>query len=345
MVSRVSEGRGDAIRRQEQLDRTVNMLSEQQCIDILRRKLLTSDEANNRELITGIGDDAAVIHYSQTMVLSVDTVSEGTHFTRQLIDLQTLARKAMRTAVSDLHAMGAVAKSCLCAWSLPQDIRLEEFESLVDGSADEANEQKMTVIGGNLCRASNITLTTTVIGTASERGVVHRCGAKVGDSIWVCGRLGWAAVGLLLLQRSKENTLSAANQRFVQYWRLPPNHAAFGKQLPEFAHAAIDVSDGLSTDLLRICKASTVGAELWIDRLANDPDFEAACHQLKIDPLQTMLDGGEDYALLFTAPAHLTPPAPALQIGVITAPEAGVQVLRNNQKSVLLAQGYEHFSP
>lgn len=287
----------------------------------------------------GIGDDAALLRTTADSALSVDCCVEGVHFERRLIDFRALGRRALEAALSDLAAMGARPRACLCALILPDDVTDAELYALADGYAEAAREAGAPVIGGNLARGRELSITSTVLGDAGPRALT-RGGARPGEQLFVTGQLGAAALGLALLQAGKPELGPA----FVARWRAPRARLAEGLQLAASASAAIDISDGLLQDLEHLCRASGAGAELWADRLPLLPGHDEVAQKLGLDGLSLALSGGEDYELLFTQAAP-EPPAgvAATAIGRIVA--EGVTVLDAQGKPLEIERrGYRHFA-
>jgi thiamine-monophosphate kinase len=280
------------------------------------------------QVALGIGDDAALLRTTADSVLSVDSCVEGVHFERELLDFHTLGRRALEAALSDLAAMGARPRACLCALILPTDLADAELYALADGYAEAAREAGAPVIGGNLARGRELSITSTVLGDAGPR-TLTRGGARPGDTLFVTGELGAAALGLALLKAGRPELGPA----FVTRWRAPRARLAEGQLLAPHASAAIDVSDGLLQDLEHLCRASGVGAELWAERLPLLPGHHEVAAALGLDGLSLALSGGEDYELIFTQAA---PQAPA---GVAATAIGGIVDLGVRVLDVLDAQG------
>jgi thiamine-monophosphate kinase len=204
--------------------------------------------------------------------------------------------------------------------------------------ASAADVLGLPVVGGNLARASELSITTTVLGETPC--AITRAGAAPGQGIFLSGSVGGAALGLASLRadRAHEAALSGACERFLR----PLARLDLSAWLRRHATAAIDVSDGLVQDLTHLCDASGVGAELELERIPRLPDFAALAQQLGADPVALMLAGGEDYELLFTAPSDAVPAALATRIGTTRA-SGGVRVIDAEGRALAAPAGFDHF--
>lgn len=293
------------------------------------------------QVLLGIGDDAALLGTGSATVLSVDACVEGVHFERAFIELPALGRRALEAALSDVAAMGARPLGCLCALILPDTLGDDELYALADGYAQAAREAGAPVVGGNLARGRELSITSTVVGEPGAR-TLTRSGATVGEHVFVTGQLGAAALGLSLLKAGKPEL----GPELVERWRAPRARLAEGASLCAHASAAIDVSDGLLQDLGHLCRASGVGVELWANLVPRPANHDALARTLGLDGLSLALSGGEDYELVFTQ-AAAEPPAGvgATRIGRVVEPGMGVQVFEADGKRLPVdAQGYRHFS-
>ena len=293
-------------------------------------------------LVVGIGDDAAVFDFgSPPTVVTVDTQVEGVHFRRSMLSPQSLGARAMIAAVSDVIAMAATPLGSVVALTLPGDYPDAEFRSLIDGLADAARLTGAQVIGGNLSRGSALSVTITAFGRAVTEPVTRR-GARPGDTVYVTGSLGAAALGFRILDAGRSELPNAG--RFVDRWRMPPVHVGLTAKLAGIATAAIDISDGLLQDAGHLCRASAVGATLRAEALPTPPGFVETCVELDVDPLELRLTGGEDYEILFTAPRSEAARSIATEIGVVTEGSA-VRVLDGDGAELSIeTTGFRHFS-
>jgi thiamine-monophosphate kinase len=269
-------------------------------------------------------------------VLSVDAQVEGVHFDRGFLSLQQLGARAMASALSDLAAMGAEPRAALVSLICPPALNDDELYAIMDGVGQAQARYGCVVIGGNLARGVQLSITTTVIGAAIGRALT-RSGAHAGDGLYVTGTLGSAALGLELLKRGQADRW----QEHVERWRTPIARVEAGLLAARAGtHAAIDVSDGLLQDLQHVCEASSVGCVVDLPRLPRPRDA-AIERELGVDLERLALSGGEDYELLVAAPEP--PSGDFTRIGTFSA-EIGIR-LRDGSgvPRPAEASGFDHF--
>ena len=290
----------------------------------------------------GIGDDAAVV---DGCVLSVDASIEDTHFRRAWIGrgatFEDVGYRATIAALSDLAAMGAEPRAILSSLTLPPDLAEDELDAIARGIARAARAHAAPVIGGNLARAAQLGITTTVVGRASQRAL-RRDGAAPGDAIWVTGTLGAAAIGLATLERSALHD-GIDRDPFVRRFLAPFARVDEVRSVAALVRAAIDVSDGLARDLGHLCAASGAGARIELDALPREPGHDAAARAVGLDPFAALLAGGVDYEVLVAAPDDARLGSIATRIGVITA-APGIEVVDGRGTRVPLPAGHDHFA-
>jgi thiamine-monophosphate kinase len=299
-------------------------------------------DGESKKVLVGIGDDAAVIDFgNRPAIVTVDAQVEGIHFRTDLLSCRELGYRAMLAAVSDVWAMAAMPTASVIALTLPAGLSDEDFRELIDGLADAARASGARVIGGNLSQGQSLSVTTTVFGMPISESLTRR-GARPGDSIYVTGTLGSAALGLAILEAGRLDLEGA--QRFAERWKRPPLNGQAATVLARIATAAVDVSDGCLQDLEHLAAASEVGAVLHAEAIPTAPGYQAACAALSIDPLVLALSGGEDYELLFTAPDSAESRALGTRIGEIVA-GSGARVLDAMGSAIDIDRpGFRHFS-
>ncbi len=264
-------------------------ISEFDAIELLARELA----ARGPGVDLGIGDDAALLGRIQgKLVLSVDSAVEHTHFERGWLSPEELGARALQSAASDLAAMGAAAVAALSALVLPADVGSRELKALGKGQARAAKLLGCVVVGGNIARGREWSITTTVIGRADAP--IRRRGAQPGDELWLIGEVGMAAAGLRLLQLGRARTQKPAFKRCLAAWRAPHARLREGRLLAGRASAAIDISDGLAADAGHVARASN--CRLVIDEAALEralaPELNEVARFLQLSALEFALSGG-----------------------------------------------------
>jgi thiamine-monophosphate kinase len=253
----------------------------------------------------GPGDDAAILSPSgkTDLVLSTDAFVENTHFRLKTHPADSVGYKSLARATSDLAAMGATPRCFLLTLALPKNLTSAWLDDFLKGMARAARELRIGAIGGDTTTAAAVSISITVVGEAARGRAIPRSGARPGDLIYVSGKLGRAQLGLELVLRGEARNpkFRAAGQPHL----YPKIQTALGDWLAQnqLATAMMDISDGLSTDLTRLCAASRVGARLYANKIPRVIISVLAAKRLaklKLDPLQMALHGGDDYELLFT---------------------------------------------
>jgi thiamine-monophosphate kinase len=274
------------------------------------------------------------------IVWSVDSSVEGTHFRRDLMPLEDVGFRATMAALSDLAAMGAQPMGIVSALILPTNMPDEEFFAIVRGQRDAAQAARTSIVGGNLARGEEISITTSVLGVA-ERPLL-RSGARPGDAVYVSGELGYAAVGLRLAGSTKavDDPLAL---RALEAYRRPRARIEEGLEAVRGgATAMIDVSDGLSADATHVADES--GITIVLDEASVlSLTSKRLCALAQRDALEIALTGGEDYALLAAAPEGANLPS-FTRIGRCVARGPDALLLESGGKPrPVAASGFDHF--
>jgi thiamine-monophosphate kinase len=287
----------------------------------------------------GIGDDAAVLKPPGRLVWTVDTAVEHVHFERAWLSPADLGWRSFNAAASDVCAMAGAPIAALSSVIFPAHFSALELTQLARGQRAAARALGCVIVGGNLARGRELSVTTTVLGSVT-RPLLRR-GAVLDDELWLCGDVGWAAAGLRLLQRRERAGKSVAARRALRAFRRPRAQLAAGLSLARRAHAAIDISDGLAGDAAHLAQDSGVRLVLDLSALhaTLSPSFRALAAELGISALNLALYGGEDYALLAAGPAGKRPTA-ARMIGRV---ERGRGVwLDDGQRTKRAGAGFQH---
>lgn len=306
---------------------------------------------DGKGLRIGIGDDCAVLRplAGRDLVLSCDTSLEGVHFHAHNQPPESVGYKSLARATSDLAAMGARPNFFLLTLALPNQETRGWLDRLAKGMARGAREFRMLLIGGDISRADSTMISITVLGRVTPGKALLRSGARPGDLIYVSGNLGAAQLGLELVLRGLSG--NSTWKRLLRPYFYPKIRLKLGQWLTErqVASAMMDLSDGLSMDLPRLCKASGVGARI-IEAKIPQIRIPGALSKQRFDPLALALHGGEDYELLFTVPPRFVnrlrnaPAGTSLRhIGEITKNRKVLLIAGDGTASSLPALGWDHF--
>lgn len=319
-------------------------------------------EINQASTLKGIGDDAAVLDFKdKKVVVSTDIMVEGVHFDLAYMPLKHLGYKAVVSNVSDICAMNAKATQITVSIAVSNRFPLEALEELFHGITLAANEYKVDVIGGDTTSSQKgLIISITVLGEADEEEIVYRNGAKATNLLVVTGDIGAAYMGLQVLEREKQvfqvNPNSQPDLELYTYLIERQLKPEARKDVRTLLHALeikptamIDISDGLSSEIIHLCKQSKVGCNLYEDKLPLDPQFINVCEEFDIDSTTVAINGGEDYELLFTIPIEdfdkIKGNPNFSIIGHMTEEAEGIHlVTRANTKIPLKARGWNALS-
>jgi thiamine-monophosphate kinase len=312
--------------------------------------------------LKGIGDDAAVLDFgSKKMVVSTDLLIEGVHFDLSYMPLKHLGYKAVVVNVSDICAMNAKATQITVSVAVSNRFPLEALEELFEGIAHAAKFYNVEVIGGDTTSSQKgLIISITAIGEANEDAIVYRNGAKATDLLVVTGDIGSAYMGLQVLEREKQVfQVNPNNQPDLDAYtylierQLKPEARHDIKDLLEKLElkptSMIDISDGLSSEIIHLCKQSGVGCNLYEEKIPVDPQFINVCEEFNIDSTTVAINGGEDYELLFTIKMEDYDKIKAnpnfTVIGHMTQESEGIHLItRANTKIPLKARGWDALS-
>jgi thiamine-monophosphate kinase len=325
----------------------VTDLGEHAFLDALCRRLRERRrrDPSGPQVLVEPGDDCAVLAASPyPQALTTDTLVEGVHFRSAWLSARDLGRRVTVVNLSDLAAMAATPTAVLMAVTVPPATAVQALDDILDGCADACAEAGAALVGGNLARGDQLSLTVTAIGEVRGRHL-ERSGARSGDVLVVTGTLGDAAAAVAAWLAGDEPAASLRRR-----WAAPTARVEAARKLAAAgAHAAIDLSDGLRADLGHLCRASGVGAVVERARLPRGPDV-AALDQGGSD---FALNGGEDYELLLACPPELEPSLPELSrecgvpltvLGRCTDAPGLVLQQADGRLGPLAAIGYDHFS-
>lgn len=312
--------------------------------------------------LMGIGDDAAVLDFTDNKTaVTTDLLIEGVHFDLSYMPLKHLGYKAVVVNLSDVYAMNATPTQITVSMAVSNRFPLEALEELYAGIALAAKAYNVDLIGGDTTSSkTGLLISITALGEAKEEALTYRNGAKPNDLLVVSGDLGGAYMGLQVLEREKEVfKVNPANQpdlepySYIVERQLKPEARKDIKellgQLEVLPTSMIDISDGLSSEILHLCRKSSVGCNLFEDKIPLDPTVISSCEEFNIDSTMVALSGGEDYELLFTIDqkdfSKIKGNPNLTVIGHMTDANEGAHlVTRANSKIELTAQGWNSFT-
>lgn len=332
----------------------------------------------NESTVKGVGDDCAVLHYPDSEVLvTTDMLMEGVHFDLTYIDLQHLGYKSAMVNISDIFAMNGTPRQLTVSIALSKRFKVEDMEEFYSGLRMACDKWGVDIVGGDTTSSyTGLAISITCIGEARKEDIVYRNGAKDTDLICVTGDLGAAYMGLQLLEREKsvyyqqvDEARKKNDKRALEELKgFQPNFAgkeyllqrqlqteARGDIIARFRElnirptAMMDISDGLSSELMHICKQSNCGCRIYEKNIPIDYQTAVMAEELNMNVTTCALNGGEDYELLFTVPIGDHEKIQQMDnvklIGHITRPELGqMLVTRDNQEFELKAQGWNPLS-
>ena len=323
--------------------------------------LLTAGfEPRNATTLSGVGDDAAVIAPAagEAVLCTTDSFYEGVDFDLTYFPLKHLGYKVVTAAVSDLLAMNALPSQLTVSLGLSSKLSVEALQELYEGIRFACDEHRIDLVGGDTRSSmTGLVLSLTALGLAEKERIVHRSGAQQHDLICITGNLGAAFMGLQLLEREKRVLADVehpepqfeGHEYLLEKYLKPRPRTDIVEALREekiVPTAMIDLSDGLASDLMQICKSSNCGARIYLDRIPIARQTSALAEEMHLDPVVAALHGGEDYELLFTVPLSMQEEIMRLGlvdvIGHITPASTGCYLVTpDGQQIELRAQGFQ----
>lgn len=336
----------------------ISTLGEFGLIDHLTENLPIAQSSTVR----GVGDDCAVMHYDglETLV-TTDLLLEGIHFDLTYVPLKHLGYKAVVVNLSDIYAMNGTPRQITVSLGVSKRFTLEHIEQLYAGMRIACEQYGVDIVGGDTSASvTGLIISITCLGTAPKDDIVYRNGAHDTDLICVSGDLGAAYMGLQLLEREREASEGIkdfqpdfAGREYLIERQLKPEARRDVidelRQLGVRPTAMMDVSDGLSSELLHICRSSRVGCRIYEERIPIDYQTAVMAEELNMNLVTAAMNGGEDYELLFTVPLtdheKVAQMKTARLIGRVTKPELGAYlVTRDNAELEIRAQGWNAFN-
>lgn len=316
----------------------------------------------HKSTVKGIGDDAAILNFdNKQIVVTTDLLVEGVHFDLSYMPLKHLGYKSVMVNLSDVYAMNANATQITVSIAVSNRFPLEALEELYEGIETASRIYGVDVIGGDTTSStSGLLISVTAIGEANAEDIVERSGAKPNDLLVVTGDLGGAYLGLQVLEREKEvfkvnpnNQPDLDKYAYIVERQLKPEArkdiVKLLKDLEVKPTSMIDISDGLSSEIMHLCKHSKVGCDLYENKIPLDPQVISTCEEFDIDSTTVALNGGEDYELLMTISQEDFPKIKAnpnlTVIGFMTDESVGMHlVTRAETKIPITAQGWNSLS-
>jgi len=335
----------------------ISILGEFGLIDHLTKNI----ELQNASSIVGVGDDAAVIdHFGKQTVITSDMLVEGVHFDLMYTPLKHLGYKSVVVNLSDIYAMNAIPTQIIMNIAISNRFSVEAMDEFYDGVYTACTKYGVDLVGGDTSSSQKgFIISVTAIGEVTPDKYVKRSTAKKGDLICVSGDLGGAYVGLLFLEREKKIYLEnpkiqpdLESESYVIGRMLKPEAR---KDIIEFFEkenlvpsSMMDISDGLSSEILHISKQSNLGCIIYEEKLPIGEEMRNAAYKFEIDPTACALSGGEDYELLFTVAKNdynkITLNQDISVIGYMTEPENGTQIITKGDSTYpITAQGWNAF--
>lgn len=317
---------------------------------------------NQKSTIKGIGDDAAVLAFeSKNIVVTTDLLIENVHFDLSYMPLKHLGYKAIIANLSDVYAMNADATQVTVSIAVSNRFPLEALEELYAGIETAAKIYNVDVVGGDTTSSTTgLIISVTAIGEVETKDVVYRNGAKPNDLLVVTGDLGGAYMGLQVLEREKQvfkvnpnNQPDLEPYTYIIERQLKPEArkdiVKLLKDLKVRPTSMIDISDGLSSEILHLCKQSKVGVDVYENKIPLDPQVISTCEEFNIDSTTIALNGGEDYELLMTISQEDFPKIKAnpnlTVIGYITEKEKGMHLVTRAETLIpIIAKGWNAFN-
>lgn len=327
----------------------------------LIERLVKPFTIKNSSTLKGVGDDCAIISSEgNDIVVTTDLLAEGIHFDLVYTPLQHLGYKSVMVNLSDVYAMGATPKQITVSLAVSSKFSVEALEQLYDGMKKACDRYDVDLVGGDTTSSmTGLVISITAIGQVEHGKAFCRNGAKPGDLVCVSGDLGGAYAGLQILRREKDVYMIDPNNQpdlskydyVIERQLKPEARRDVIKAIREKGlnpTSMIDISDGLSSELLHICKQSGVGVKIYENKLPVDAQTEAVAEELNMDATMVAMNGGEDYELLFTIPADQVEIAGDMPefaiIGQITdEPEVYTLIGRNAGSARISAQGWNAY--
>ncbi len=297
-----------------------------------------SKKSKDKDVIVGIGDDAAVIKTKGLQVLTTDCLVEGDHFRRDWFTPEQIGMKAIEINVSDVAAMGAIPKYVLVSLALPADVEVEFVEKMYEGMWKICDKYKVDIIGGNMTHSNQIMISITLTGEVDKKNLCLRSGAKSGDFVFVSGYIGNGRAGLRVFQEKLKGFYDV-REKYLQ----PKARLDFSLKIAPYANSMIDISDGLAPEIKHICDESKCGAVIYKEKIPINDNVRSTARVLNEDEYNYALFGGEDFELVYTVSKENIGKVEGFIVGEITK-EKDIFLMSFRGKEKIEKSGYDHFS-
>lgn len=307
----------------------------------LINRIRDKTEIFSKDIVAGIGDDAAVIKYDNEnyLLFTTDMLVEDCHFSLQYSTPEQIGMKAIEQSVSDIASMGGIPKYAVISLALPGNMDVEFIDRLYNGINHKSKKYKISIVGGNIARSGKISINVAMLGFVEKKYLALRSKAKAGDLILCSGDVGSSAAGLELLR------LDIPGKSIKRHLETECRLDLARKIVKIGINSMIDVSDGIASEIKRICEESNVGAIIYADKIPISKNTINDSKKMKKNPLDFALYGGEDFELFFTANKNKLKQLKnhdVSVIGNIVDKRQGIKLIKNNQK-MNLGSGFNHF--
>jgi len=295
----------------------------------------------SKDVVAGIGDDAAVLKHDKNnyLLFTTDMLVENDHFSLKYSTPMQVGMKAIEQNASDIAAMGGIPKFAVISIALPNDIDAEFVGGLYKGINKKAKEYRINIVGGNISHSREIVINVALIGFVEKKNLALRSGAEIGDLIFCSGDAGKSTAGLELLRHNKKG-------KSIKPHLEPKSRLDLARKLVKIGiNSMIDVSDGIASEVKHICDESKVGAVIYADKIPISKNTIIDSRKVGKDAVDFALYGGEDFELVFTASKNKLKQLKKLDIkviGEIVDKKFGIKLIRNNKKQNI-ESGFDHF--
>lgn len=292
----------------------------------------------DKNIVVGIGDDAAVVKTKGLQVLTTDCLVEGDHFRTEWFTPKQIGMKAIEINVSDIAAMGAIPKYVLVSLALPKDLDVNFVEELYKGMWKVCDKYNIEIIGGNMTHCEKIVISITLAGELEQKNLCVRKAAKPGNFILVSGHLGNGKAGLRLFQKNLEGF-----ENVKKGYLEPKANLDKALKIAPYVNSMIDISDGLAPEIRHICDESKCGAIIYKDKIPIYDQVRDIAKKLEEDEYNYALYGGEDFELVFTVSKDNLDKVNGFLVGEITK-NRDIILYDKGKENIITEKGYDHFS-